>query len=296
MSPVKQKQKKHKKHKDRRKRSRLNAKNADRHVLYERSVQCPEADVEFVDMVFEATYGTKPRRLREDFCGTAALCCEWVKTRDGNVATGVDLDTSVLEWGRKNNLGRLKDGAVDRVDLVNANVLDLSANGTNGNSGRVAGEAPEVVVSLNFSYFCFKERDTLKRYFASVRETMHEKGLYVLDIMGGPDSQIPQEEETEHESFSYVWDQDYFNPITHDCRCYIHFRFPDGSKMKKAFSYEWRLWSVAEVRDALLESGFSAVDVYWEGSDEDGEGDGVFEKSVEGDDSPAWVAYIVATP
>lgn len=279
----------------RRKRLRLNAKNADRHMLYERSVQCPEADVEFIDRVYRETYGQLPTHLREDFCGTAALCCEWVKTRAENVASGVDLDTRVLSWGEKNNVAKL-DEAQRRVALVNADVLELNGSGSNGTQGAVAGRAPDVVVSLNFSYFCFKDRETLKRYFAGVKSTLGEKSLYVLDIMGGPDSQITQEEETDHDSFAYVWDQDSFNPITHECMCYIHFRFPDGSTMKRAFTYDWRLWSVAEVRDVLHEVGFRNVDVYWEGSDEDGEGDGVFEKSVEGDDSPAWIAYIVATP
>jgi len=34
--------------------------------------------------------------------------------------------------------------------------------------------------------------------------------------------------------------------------------------------------------------------VYWEGVDEDGEGDGVFRRRSHGTADPAWIAYVVA--
>ena len=76
--------------------------------------------------------------------------------------------------------------------------------------------------------------------------------------------------------------------------CFIHFRFPDGSKLKKAFSYSWRLYTAPELRDMLLEAGFRDVTVYWEGEDEDGEGNGVFTPNEKGEADLAWIAYIVA--
>ena len=77
-------------------------------------------------------------------------------------------------------------------------------------------------------------------------------------------------------------------------QCYIHFKFPDGSKIKQAFSYSWRLWTAPELRDVLLEAGFRKVTVYWEGEDEDGEGNGEFAPSDMGAADLAWIAYIVA--
>ena len=76
-------------------------------------------------------------------------------------------------------------------------------------------------------------------------------------------------------------------------QCYIHFKFKDGSKLKRAFSYAWRLWTAPEIRDLLLEAGFATVTVYWEGEDEDGEGDGVFTPNDTGEADLAWIAYIV---
>ena len=56
----------------------------------------------------------------------------------------------------------------------------------------------------------------------------------------------------------------------------------------------WRLWSLPETCDLLAECGFRETVVYWEGTDEDGEPDGEFQPSREGDLAPAWVAYILA--
>jgi len=55
------------------------AEQADRHQLYEESVQCSEAEIDFVESTFKKIRKRKPLTLREDFCGTAAVCCEWVK-------------------------------------------------------------------------------------------------------------------------------------------------------------------------------------------------------------------------
>ena len=44
---------------------------ADRHLLYEDSVQCAEAELDFVDGEFRRLRGRQGHVLREDFCGTA---------------------------------------------------------------------------------------------------------------------------------------------------------------------------------------------------------------------------------
>jgi hypothetical protein len=38
--------------------------------------------------------------------------------------------------------------------------------------------------------------------------------------------------------------------------------------MQDAFTYDWRIWSIPEVRDALMEVGFQDVRVYWEEEEE----------------------------
>ena len=39
------------------------------------------------------------------------------------------------------------------------------------------------------------------------------------------------------------------------------------------------MWSLPEIREILKEVGFKESHVYWEGTDEDGEGDGVFTRT-----------------
>lgn len=52
------------------------AQTADRHVLYEASVQAVEHEVEFVSDTYHSLRGKRPRVLREDFCGTTNASCE----------------------------------------------------------------------------------------------------------------------------------------------------------------------------------------------------------------------------
>jgi hypothetical protein len=101
-------------------------------------------------------------------------------------------------------------------------------------------------------------------------------------------------EKTKYDEFTYIWDQARYSPVTGEMLCHIHFKFPDGSKLKKAFSYDWRLWTLPEVREMLTDAGFERVTVYWEGTDEDGEGNGVFTPEEKGEADAGWIAYIVA--
>ena len=69
-------------------KGKLTAKNADLHWLYEQSVQNADVEVEFIDRVFRKEFGRKPTFLREDFCGTALLCADWVKPTRGQHRPG----------------------------------------------------------------------------------------------------------------------------------------------------------------------------------------------------------------
>ncbi len=259
----------------------LTARNADRHWLYEQSVQNVDFEVGFIERVFRREYGVRPRIFREDFCGTALLSAAWVARRRGNTALGVDLDGPTLDWGRQHNLAPL-GGRADAVTLVEDDVRN------------VPGPAADVTAATNFSWWGFKTRAELKAYFQGACAGLADRGMLLLDCFGGPEAQVPQIEERELEGFSYLWDQDDFNPVTGGIRCMIHFGFPDGSELKKAFRYDWRLWTLPETCEILRESGFRKTVVYWEGTDKDGEPSGVFRPSTKGDLAPAWVAYILA--
>lgn len=270
-----------KKRKKNRKKSRRA--RADRYDLYQRAVQEPEADVSFLRRVFKKRFGRPPRRMREDFCGTALLAATWVSRHAENEAWGVDLDPEPLAWGLEHNLKPLSESRRARVHLVEGDVLTART------------PPADVTVAFNFSYFLFKTRRELLTYFRKARSTLAKEGILFLDAYGGADAQQRQLETREHDGFDYQWDQDRFDPITHDVVNHIHFVLPGRRKMKRAFTYEWRLWSLPEICELLEEAGFSDVGVYWEGTDsKSDEGNGIFTRREHAPDDPAWIAYVVA--
>ena len=137
----------------------------------------------------------------------------------------------------------------------------------------------------------------MRDYFKSVHRSLAPDGVFFLDAYGGYDSFKVIRERTRHDDFTYIWDQAEYNPINGHMTCYIHFAFPDGSRLNRAFSYEWRLWTLPEIQELLLEAGFKTVTVYWQGTDEEsGEGDGEFTPATVGEPDPAWIVYISAEP
>jgi hypothetical protein len=262
----------------------LTARTADRYDLYLQSVQAPDFEVHFFDRAFQAVYGRKPALLREDFCGTFAVCCEWVKRRAGNEAIGVDLDPQPLHWGRQHNLAPLSPAQQQRVTLVQADVrqpLERKA---------------DLIAGQNFSWFIFTTRDDLRGYFRAAYENLADEGVLVLDIMGGPDCMKEDQRDTRRQKgFRYIWEQVRFDPISHYAKFHIHFEFPDGTKIKRAFTYEWRLWTLPETVELLREAGFTRVDIYWEGTDRaTGKGNDVYTRRSSAPADLTWVAYIAA--
>lgn len=270
------------------------AKLADKHLLYEASVQSAEAYIELLSKIYKKKRKRKIRSIREDFCGTARLCYEWVLADKKIECWGVDLDQDVLDWGVANH-APFADKAASRVNLICGDVRN--------------SETPQVdaLIAFNFSYYCFKERSELLNYFKVTHDNLNDEGVLFLDLMAGPKSYDDDYEEREvnHERnfygdpippFTYVWEQDKFNQLTHEMTCYIHFEFPDGSKMKKAFTYEWRIWTPPELVDLLKEAGYSKVDFYLQGWDDDlDETDDNFIPRTKYNELDTWFGYLVAT-
>ncbi|NGP53649.1 class I SAM-dependent methyltransferase [Thioalkalivibrio sp. XN8] len=270
---------------------------ADRHVLYEGSVQSVEHEVEFLATSFKELTGRKALSLREDFCGTAAAACTWVRSDRRRLAVAVDIDPEVLDWGRTHHVAELKPKQRARVALIEGDVRSTdtpAALAALADGGEGADGLADIAVAFNFSWWTFKTRAELVGYFRAVHAALAADGVFMLDIYGGSDAYVEQEEETEYLDYTYVWDQHSFDPITARYRCYIHFRFPDGSELPQAFSYDWRLWTLPELRELLAEAGFTRSVVYWQGEDAKGEPSGEFSAVEEGENDPAWIAYVAA--
>lgn len=266
------------------------ADSADRHVLYQKSVQDPATEIELMVEKFSALRGREPVSLREDFCGTALLSVAWAASKSERTAVGVDLCADTLEWGRRHNLEPAGEDVSRRVQLVLGNVLNADA------------PPVDLTCAFNFSYNGFKTRGELLEYFRAAHRGLKPDGMLVLDVYGGAEAidVIEEEREIDGEKVTYVWEQERFNPITHETLCHIHFAFPDGSRLDRAFSYEWRLWTLPELRELLGEAGFKQVRVFWEeyeDSDEDDEylqGTGRYSEVDEVENQQAWIAYVFA--
>ncbi len=259
------------------------AEQADKHALYEIAVQCVEAEIDMVDATFEQIRGYDAHSLREDFCGTAQTSIEWINRGEHKTAIGVDLDTEVLAWGEANHLESLELDKRARIELMQADVRTVDI------------EPVQMILAMNFSYQLFETRISLCDYFKSVRASLSEDGVFFIDAFGGYECYREIEETTACEGFDYVWDQASYNPINGGMQCYIHFEFKDGSRIDRAFSYHWRMWTLPELQELLTEAGFQNVTVYWEGTDEEsGEGDGIYSPETIGDADPAWVCYLSA--
>jgi cyclopropane fatty-acyl-phospholipid synthase-like methyltransferase len=256
---------------------------ADRHQLYQASVQNAEFELDFIDDTFKDIVGRPARSMREDFCGTAISSVEWVERHKDNTAIGVDFDPEVLGWGEKHNFSRLSDEQRKRLEIIEADVLEVET------------DKVDCIQAYNFSYWFFQERATMLRYFKKVHESLVDDGLLFLDVFGGSECYQTQKEKRKLDGFKYIWEQAEFNAITNELKCHIHFHFPDKSKLKKAFSYTWRVWGARELREILIEAGFSDTIIYRQEFDE--ETDEALDEYIatdEAEDYACWLGYIVA--
>ncbi|MEY2982622.1 MAG: hypothetical protein RL562_2849 [Planctomycetota bacterium] len=264
------------------KKAKRTAKTADRHELYQLSVQAPEVDAAFFAKYHRKVTGEPARVLREDFCGTGYLASHWVTRHRENRAIGVDLDAPTLDWGRAKNIDPLEDHQKERIELIQQDVRTVRT------------DPCDVLAALNFSYSFFETRDELRAYMMHVKQDIRPGGLLILDAWGGGDTQVEQEEERKVEDFYYVWDQHKFDPLTYHSDCRIHFRFKDGTEIRNAFRYEWRQWTLPELLELMAEAGYADPHVLWEGTDRKTmEGDGKFRRVKRGEADPAWIAYVV---
>lgn len=254
----------------------------DKYALYTKSVQSPDVDVIFFRKVYRELKNKNAFIFREDFAGTFATSCEWVKLHPKNQAFALDLDPEPLTYGFQHNQLKLKENQQRRVHPLEMNVLNPNL------------PKADIVAAMNFSYFVFKSRMMMKEYFKNVYRSLKPSGLFMLDCFGGSDCYDENEESTNHRSFIYYWHQRNFDPISNRAKFNIHFKPRGGKKIENVFTYDWRMWSIPELKEILEEVGFKRVHFYWEGSNRKGEGNGVFTRVEKGEECQSWIAYLAA--
>lgn len=265
----------------------------DRHALYEVAVQGPDWDLDFIERSFRRHNGRDPVTFREDFCSTAALATAWAMRGPERRAWGVDLDPEPLAWARKHRLPYVKDVA-GRVKLVRSDVRKPQAP-------RV-----DVACALNFSWWVFHRRADLVAYLKAARASLKDGGVLVLNAFGGVKAERPLVERTRKRAsnapdgtqvtnFTYVWEQARFNAVNRNLLAWIHFDFPDGTRMARAFVYDWRMWTLPELREAVLEAGFRDFEVWSEGWDAKRRTHtGTLHRRTTMENDDCWIGYCVA--
>ena len=257
----------------------------DKYDLYTNSVQSAEHDAGLIWKMYSDATPKKTKRkllLREDFCGTASLCFEWVKLSGKHHAVGVDIDNTALTWGLLNHGKNPLDQT--RIKLVCNDVM------------KVHRGQPDIICALNFSYYFIDQRRELLRYFELCRHRLANEGMLILDAFGGPEYLVPHRDKRRNseKKFNFWWEVESFDSISHRIKTHIDFQV-DGQKIRKrVFSYDWRLWTLPEIVDVLRDAGFKKIEFWAEGLDASGHGNGRFRKIKTEKNCATWVTYITA--
>lgn len=267
----------------------------DRHALYEVAVQGVDWDLDFLERVWRRRHpGRQPSSFREDFCGTAALATAWAQRGRDRRAWGVDLDAEPLAWARRRRLPAVR-AAAQRVTLLRGDVRTVR-------TPRV-----DITCALNFSWWVFHERADLVRYLRAARAGLKDRGVLVMNLFGGNRAERLLSERTRKRAenapdgvmlpaFTYIWEHASFNAFDRRLVAHIHFELRDGRKLRRAFTYDWRMYTVPELRDCVREAGFRDFEVWSEGWDARAKrGNGVLYRRTELDSDDTWLAYAVAT-
>lgn len=225
----------------------------DKYDLYQLCVQSPKTDIAVLRAI-HAWFATQrnivsnPVVFSDEFSGPGALAREWVEAVEHAIAFAIDADHEPLEKVRS-----------DRgVTPVCANVLD-------------AKQQADIIAAFNFAICEWHTRSRLIAYLEHVRSRLLPHGVFACDLYVGADSlltgEIVQEfEGPSGEEIEYTWEQRHVDLLMSRVRNALHFVVTrcDGGvdEFPSAFEYDWRLWSIAELGDAMHDAGFADVRVF----------------------------------
>lgn len=250
--------------------------------LYCEFVQDPAYEIKLLSNIYKKHRKKNPISLKEDFCGNFFLSTTWVKSDTARKAVAVDIDGHPLQDGYTKFYNQLNSDQQKRLTVLQADVTTTKKSGV------------DINYACNFSYNCLKKRSDLLSYFKSVYTSLDKNGIFVLDNLGGSDTLYPYRDRRSSrcrgEKWFYFWELKNFNPNTQEAKYAIHFsKHKDKVQFRDVYTYDWRMWSVAELTDLFLEAGFKSVKYYWE-NDKDN-----YVESPKGDlGLSSWVVYLVA--
>lgn len=128
------------------------------------------------------------------------------------------------------------------------------------------GDRSDVIAAFNFAVCELHTRSQLVTYFRHALFRLNAKGVLAVDTYTGPDAMVPGESVQSVETYfglvEYRWRQVSADLSTGRVVNAIDFTLPDARRFEDAFVYDWRLWSVPELRDAMREAGFRSTEVH----------------------------------
>ncbi|KAL2918206.1 hypothetical protein HK105_202133 [Polyrhizophydium stewartii] len=196
------------------------------------------------------------RTFLEDFCGTAVLADAWAGMHATHEAFGIDIDPAVIAHARAQTLQHAHSA---RVHVSVGNVLEPTA---------AYGVPPvDLIAALNYGVFYHHRRADLVKYLRRCADALNHGGVLIVDCFGG--ARVSSVEgrlfKRRFSDFTYFFEQKPMDALSSIVHVHLHFRFDDGSWLKNAFTYEFRVYTIREIREAMLEAGFARTFV-WIGS------------------------------
>lgn len=230
--------------------------------LYEAAVQDPPYTVKVVETIYSKIFRRAPETLREDFCGTFAVGRSWIQSHAERRALGLDISKRVIRAATRRNRTLLAADEQRRARVVCADVRTVE---------RVKAD---IILAENFSFFALKTRRGLLDYFEACYRSLKGEGAVVLDMVGGKNFlETPHSEKQKKrisppreglpKRFTYIMNQENYDPSTAFGRYSIDFEL-GKKRVRNAFTYDWRVWTLPEVRECLLEAGFDEVKIFWD--------------------------------
>lgn len=269
--------------------------------LYEVAVQDPVAQARVLRHVHQSILGEVPTHLREDFAGLASDSIAWIQLDPTHRAVAVELDPELVRRGRE-RATRILGRRAPHLDFIQSSVQALDA-------GRAA--PADIVCALNFSIGYLRRRKELTTYLAGACKVLDKGGIFVANAFGGPANLQPRtvthsiparkarRESPALPAFLYHWEIRRHNPVNQLGEFRIHFEIPSASgasprHLRDAFIYRWRLWSLPELTEALLDAGFDRAEVWRHSLEPSADGPRVSIGPVRSlARLEAWVVYVV---
>lgn len=231
--------------------------------LYECAVQDPAYSVDVADDIYRRIFRKAPSRLREDFCGSFAVGREWVKRGRQRRAVGLDFSPDSAAQALSRNSELLTPEEQRRIEFILSDVRTVTRSKV------------DIILAENFSFFVLKQRKELLDYFKACYRSLDKNGVFVLDVIGGAGfvdtprverrfNRVAKPRAGMPKTFTHTWNQRHYDPATAFGLYTIGFEV-GKKKIPDAFSYDWRVWTVPELRDCLADAGFDEVKLFWDG-------------------------------